>query len=109
MQPTTFTATRRSFFDAQSEFARRARLVRIARRALTRYEAAAALYNERKSALRPSIECVIEAREHAFHLHRRYNVLESLLADESGLAKWQVFNRLSEGFPLVGDLLTANL
>lgn len=90
-------------------YTRRAHLVTLTRKAFLAYSEAASLFQERVTALRPSRECIEEADLLAKHRLRRYCILESRLADESGLSKSSVYNSINAQWPLCSRLLRAGL
>lgn len=71
---------------------RRTKLILITKRAFDQWGRACQTYHNVASDIRPVQSCISEASRTAQNKLRRYNALESLLADESGVPKHTLLN-----------------
>ncbi len=94
-------------FAARQE--RRARLVHLLRRAFVAMTDANEAHQNLWTALVPDTAALAASEARCKHVSRRYNALETVLAEESGLPKFSIFNSISTQYPLVSRLLRSGL
>jgi len=92
--------------DIYTKLNRRAKLVRLTRRAWTMWCEAEQAHEEQFCALTVSGPCVKEAEALCQHRFARYRRLEALLSETTGLTKTSVFNNISYHWPCVPALMT---
>jgi hypothetical protein len=92
--------------DAEA-LAYRARLILTTRRALRRWSDACEIHADYVTAIYPDADCIAFSARRVDHLCRRYRRLEAILADETGLPTFSVYNDLAGFAPIFSRLMYA--